>query len=211
MEQQGNELADIIANEYRRKGQQKTIPYFTESEEEFVFQHNGTLIQGDVRSYLKSLEKGAMLKAWKEKAPKQAEWTSKYSTQIFDLSKSVWRWAIENGEGAAWTYFIFGISQWLPTNHRSHYGDRSGYDRDKCKLCLLNELDTQNHFLICPALQKEQIDLQFAVRRKLRDWHLPFVEKRIQSFDNISCQRWLQIKNLSRKLKKTNSRTSLKD
>ena len=117
-EQQGNDVVDMIANEYRRQGEMKPpCLYFTESEEQYLLKHNKIHVQGDPRSYLKSLEQEQMLKSWKSSAPKQAKWFTRYPTQVLKHANNVWKWAIERGEGAAWIYFIFAVSQWLPTNH----------------------------------------------------------------------------------------------
>ena len=78
-EQQGNDLADHVANMYRRLGQlMPPKPYFTEFEERFVMFHNDKCLQGDVRHYLKSLERDKMLETWKNSAPKQAMWTCQF-------------------------------------------------------------------------------------------------------------------------------------
>jgi hypothetical protein len=138
-EQRGNDAADIIANEYRRIGESSSArPYFTAAEEQFVLNQNGTNVQGDPRRFLKSIEIHHMKEIWEQKAPKQARWTSQYPTQILKQSKRVWTWAAAAGKGSAWIYYIFAISQWLPTNHRVHYSDTGELDLHKCKLCLLN-------------------------------------------------------------------------
>lgn len=138
-EQKGNDTADKIANTYRRLGQATdAVPYFTEAEERFLLKHKDILIQQDVRVFLKALEKEVMVEIWKEKAPKQAQWFVKYPQQIMKQAKQAWKWAIAAGDGQAWLYFIFGVCQWLPTNHRVYYADNSGTGRTKCKLCLMD-------------------------------------------------------------------------
>src|SRR6185503_19149632 len=103
-EQQGNELADAIANHYRRTGENlPSRDYFTEFEEPFVFQHNTKNIQGDPRPFLKKLEKEAMFLIWKEKES-QAQYVSKYPTQVMKQSKRVWKWAIQRG------FTLFSVS-----------------------------------------------------------------------------------------------------
>jgi hypothetical protein len=87
-EQKGNDTADKIANTYRRIGQAtEAVPYFTESEERFLLKHKETVIQQDIRVFLKSLEKEGMLEIWKQRAPKQAQWFVKYPQQITNKLK----------------------------------------------------------------------------------------------------------------------------
>jgi len=118
-EQIGNDQADQIANLYRNLGEKRgPVLYFTQSEEPLILAHNGKSIQGDIRSYIKSIEKKKMTDIWKLKAPRQAEFFGYYPRQIQQQAKQVWKWSVEKGEGQAWLYFIFGICQWLPTQHR---------------------------------------------------------------------------------------------
>ena len=188
-EQKGNDAADVMANEYRRLEEKKpACPYFTEAEEQYVLQHKRVNIQGDARSFLKSLERQQMLEIWMKKAPKQAQWMTQYPTQIMKQSKRVWRWSIEEGKGSAWIYFIFAICQWLPTNHRIHYSDKSGYDLGKCKVCLTNEVEDTNHLFTCPALRAEHVKLQIAMDSKLQFWHVPFANKCPESLEERTCR-----------------------
>ena len=108
--------------------------------------------QGDPRSYSKRLESDHMIKVWKEKAPKQAQWFTKHPTQVLKQAKQVWKWSVESGKGKAWLYFIFAICQWLPTNYRMNY--QLDDPRKRCNLCLCNSMDTMDHLLQCPALAK---------------------------------------------------------
>ena len=190
----GNHNADIIANEYRRQGELGASKhYFTQAEEQYVVRHDEMTIQGDLRTHLKSLEKLLMLETWKAKAPKQAQWTMQYPTQILKQSKRVWRWSIELGKGSAWVYYIFAICQWLPTNHRINYQDKSGYDFEKCKLCRLNMVEDIYHILTCPALFPEQLSLYQTIEHKLREWHVPYADKLIQSQEDRTCQIWFRM------------------
>jgi len=103
-EQQGNDLADTIANQYRRIGENlPSRDYFTEFEETFVLRHNAKNIQGDPRPFLKKLEKEAMILIWKEKES-QSRYVSKYPTQVMKQSKRVWKWAIQRG------FTLFSVS-----------------------------------------------------------------------------------------------------
>jgi hypothetical protein len=190
-EQQGNDLADIIANEYRRQGELKPpCSYFIDTEEMFYLEHKGLSIQGDARSYLKSLEKEIMLQSWTRKAPKQAKWTKQFPVQVLKQAKRVWKWSVERNEGSAWIYYIFAISQWLPTNHRMYYADKSGFDKSKCKLCLLDHVENMDHLLVCPALVQEQEILLRSTHEKLITWQLPLAHKDIESVDSRTCRRW---------------------
>src|SRR3978361_1423972 len=100
-----------------------------------------------------------MVEIWKEKAPKQAQWFVKYPQQIMKQAKQAWKWAIAAGEGQDWLYFIFGVCQWLPTNHRVYYADNSGTGRTKCKLCLMDTEEDLAHVFECPALASEHSSL----------------------------------------------------
>jgi hypothetical protein len=167
--------------------------YFTEAEERFVLEHKKSTIQGDVRTYLKTLEREKLLEVWKVSAPKQARWTTEHPVQARKQSKNIWKWAIERDEGDAWIYYIFAISQWLPLNHRLYYGDKSGYDHEKCNLCLLDAKEDTEHLLICPALYDEQVKLKQAVRKTIIDLDLPFARKNISLLDNITCDKWFKM------------------
>jgi ribonuclease HI len=191
-EQRGNDMADAIANEYRRKGENKApTPYFIESEEQFIFQYGSLNVQGDPRSFLKAREKEQMINIWKNKAPKQAQWFLKFPTQVQKQSKKLWRRAIELDRGSAWIYFIFAICQWLPVNHRIHYGE-SDSDMEKCKLCLMNTVEDTDHLYICPALSREQVMLHKSLEDKLKMWNVPYAHKSIESFDDRTCRLWFQ-------------------
>ena len=77
VEQQGNNIADKIANEFRVKGDLlPPVPYFTATEERCGLSHGSSLVQGDPRGFLKHLEKEQMYQCWKKQAPKQFEWFS---------------------------------------------------------------------------------------------------------------------------------------
>ena len=64
--QRGNDTADKMAKEYMTRGEEmKATPYFTSYEEEIVLFHEGTLIEGDIRTWLKKYEVDTALKNWK--------------------------------------------------------------------------------------------------------------------------------------------------
>jgi ribonuclease HI len=150
-EQIGNDAADRLANNFRLLGEaSQPAPYLLETEESLLFFHNNLLMQGDPRDFLKSLEKQAMIDTWKTKAPKQASWFLKHPTQVLKQAKQAWKWSVERGTGEAWLYFVFGICQWLPTNHRLNKGKDETLRR--CTLCLCNIPEKMDHLLKCPAL-----------------------------------------------------------
>ena len=175
----GKEAADALAKEYRRQAATKAIPYFMKAEEFFILQHDGNNIQGDPRTYLKSLEQKVMLKILKEKSEKQSEWLKQFPRQIFLHAERVWKWSIQAGDGKAWLYFIFAACQWLPTNHRLFYKDKSEYRRDKCPLCLSSDVEDMAHVLMCPALRDVQRDLRSSVQNKFEEWKIPLAKRKI--------------------------------
>jgi hypothetical protein len=171
-EQQGNDTADRLANEFRLLGEaSQPAPYLLETEESLLFKHNENIVQGDPRDYLKRLEKEHMIKKWKTTV-KQSEWFVKHPTQVLKQAKQVWRWSVECGQGKAWLYFIFAVCQWLPTNYRMNYlkDDLS----KNCNLCLCNAPDNSEHLLRCPALIEQHLCLKEEVKNKFYQWSIPF-------------------------------------
>ena len=75
---------------------------------------------------------------------KQAKLFMDHSQQIIKRANAVWEKAIKIGDGHLWLYFIFAICQWLPTNHRLFYQDKSPFQRDRCQLCLNGSTKTSN-------------------------------------------------------------------
>ena len=64
--QRGNDAADKKAKEYMAKGEElKAAPFFTSYEEDIVLFHEDTLLEGDVRAWLKKHEVDKALKNWK--------------------------------------------------------------------------------------------------------------------------------------------------
>ena len=133
-----------------------------------------------------------MMEIWKTKAKKQAQWINRYPTQILNQSKRVWKWAIEEGKGSAWIYYIFAICQWLPNNHRVHYSESVSSDLQKCKLCLMNVVEDTNHIFSCPALLSEQMNLHAQMEAKLRSWKVLLAEKQIESLEHRTCRIWFK-------------------
>jgi hypothetical protein len=89
----GNDNADRLANKFRLIGESSApAPYLWEAEESLLFKHSNKNVQGDPRAYLKKLEKEYMIKVWKEKAPKQCRWFTKFPTQVLKQSKQIWKW-----------------------------------------------------------------------------------------------------------------------
>ena len=199
-EQKGNDFADLLANHYRRRNQNKPdIEYFTDSEEIFILVHEGKNIQGDPRGYLKTLEKKVMLSTWRGK-PTQGKFVSKFPTQVLTQAKRVWKWSIEAGEGHAWLYYIFGVCQWLPVNHRVHYSSKdddkvdNGTDRKndlrKCVLCLTGDVENAEHLTRCPALAAEHEDLALSVIETMKRWKIPSSNWNIIPMTETVIQSW---------------------
>ncbi len=117
--------------------------------------------------------------------------------QILRMAEEVWDWAIEKGEGDAWIYFIFAVSDWLPTGRRMgkdtrnrkqsqdekqmklQQGTRIQRQNEKltkfqqmCQLCLSGEIDDLEHLMRCPALNNELLQMNEIVNRALRKWGL---------------------------------------
>ena len=95
----GNDRADAIANDFRQQGELvDPCSYFTLVEEQIILQCNKNNVQGDVRQFLKGLEKEKMLERWITKTKIQSQWIQKYPTQIFKQAKRVWEAAILRGD-----------------------------------------------------------------------------------------------------------------
>ena len=104
------------------------------------------------------------------------------------MAKQAWKWAIAEGEGQAWLYFIFGVCQWLPTNYRVHYTDESAFDRTKCVLCLMDAEENMSHLFVCPALASEHCLLRMAIEEKLKEWDVPWAQGRMETLEHRSCR-----------------------
>jgi hypothetical protein len=91
-----------------------------------------------------------------------------------------------------WLYFIFGVCQWLPTNHRVYYADNSSTGRTKCKLCLMDTEEDLAHVFECPALASEHSSLLFSASEKLKEWDVPWAQGRIETLANRMCRSWVQ-------------------
>jgi hypothetical protein len=146
--QKGNDTADKVANEFRVRGEGKSsspVPYFSVTEECVVVKFNGKVIQNDPRKFLKALEREQMIETWKKKAPKQFLWFSCHPKQILLQSRKIWEDSIKSGDGGMWLYFIFAVCQWLPTNHRVFYGNKSERHPEYCQLCLQSGTEDIRH------------------------------------------------------------------
>ena len=99
--------------------------------------------------------------------------------------RRVWNWSIQAGDGKAWLYFIFAACQWLPTNHRLFYKDKSEYRRDKCALCLSSDI-----ILVCPALRDVQCDLRSSVQNKFEEWSIPLAKRKIVPVEEKRKDNW---------------------
>jgi len=85
-----------------------------------------------------------MIEIWKTKAPRQAEFFQTHLQQVRQQSR--------DRPG-------FGACQWLPTQNRlnKHLKDPK---RQKCFLCLSDQIEDMAHLWTCPALAQEQAILQ---------------------------------------------------
>src|SRR5207302_3624520 len=94
LSQRGNDAADKVAKEYMTRGEEmKAMPYFTSYEEEIVIFHEGTLIEGDIRIWLKKHEVDTALKNWKA-LKVSGQLIRRFPKQIPILAKEIWRSAI---------------------------------------------------------------------------------------------------------------------
>ncbi len=110
----------------------KATPYFTSYEEEIVLFHEGTLIEGDIRTWLKKYEVDTALKNWKA-LKVSGQLIRRFPKQIPILAKEVWKSAIHFMDGVAWVYFIFAVCHRLPTNLRKH--KHLNHEKICCNLC----------------------------------------------------------------------------
>src|ERR1700743_1174204 len=76
-------------------------PYFTSYEEEIVLFHEGTLIEGDIRAWLKKHEVEKALKNWKA-LKVSGQLVRRFPKQIPILAKEIWRSSIHSMDGVAW-------------------------------------------------------------------------------------------------------------
>src|SRR6201996_8970176 len=149
----------------------KATPYFTSYEEEIVLFHEGTLIEGDIRTWLKKYEVDTALKNWK--ALKVAgQLIRKFPKQIPILAKEIWRSAIHSMDGVAWIYFIFAICHRLPTNLQKHKFLNPG--KIRCNLCQWGHTEDEEHLFVCPAQATTQDNLRRAMDNVFRKWDLPY-------------------------------------
>ena len=115
-------------------------------------------------------------------------------------SKRVWYGTrqVEKGDGTAWLYFIFGICQWLPTQYRvnRHRVDKNriegrGHQVGVCVLCQSGDIENLQHVWVCPAMAKEQHDLQTQVDLILRE-SFPFGKCQLESRQSRTRRAWLK-------------------
>ena len=92
------------------------------------------------------------------------------------------------GDGNAWLYFIFGACQWLPTLHGMKY--HLHHDLQICMLCRSGSVEDCDHLWVCPALAKEQLQLQTHIDEILNC--LPLALDKIHSREVIFRQEWLR-------------------
>jgi len=157
------------------------------SEESFILRHKGRVVQGDPREYLVKVANEKLLEYW-ERLERQGEWIKRHPKQIMRQAKRVWKWSVEAGDGRAWIYFIFAVCQWLPTNHRIFYKDKSGFLLDKCQFCVSGAKEDMTHFWNCAAFAQDRENLRSVMIQTLIKWNLPFAEKTIQTREFRVCR-----------------------
>ena len=135
----------------------KAMPYFTSYEEEIVIFHEGTLIEGDIRTWLKKQEVDTALKNWKA-LKVSGQLIRRFPKQIPILAKEIWRSAIHSMDGVAWIYFIFAICHRLPTNLQKH--KFLNPEKVHCNLCQCGHTEDEEHLFVCPALVTTQDNLR---------------------------------------------------
>lgn len=171
-EQRGNDVADAMANKFRLHGESiGPVPYLVSTEEPLLLESQGLIVQGDPRKFLKKMTKERMANIWRTK-PKQAEWFIKHPVQLLKQAKQVWKWAVESGNGRSWLYYIFGVCQWLPTNHRINYSNSE--EQKRCSLCLSGSQETLEHLLRCPALIEHHISIKTTLQSAFEEWRIPY-------------------------------------
>jgi len=118
--QRGNDAADKIAKEHMTKGEElEAAPFFTAYEEDIVLFHEDTLLEGDIRAWLKKHEVEKALNNWKA-LQGSGQLIKRFPKQIPILAKEVWKSAIHFMDGVAWVYFLFAVCHRLPTNLQKH-------------------------------------------------------------------------------------------
>ena len=69
-------------------------------------------------------------------------------------SECILSMANDYNDGNLWLFYVYLIANWLPTNYRR--AKISQQFNRACECCTGNRLETFNHFLQCPALEKER-------------------------------------------------------
>ena len=163
--QRGNSRADEIAKDFLRIGEKKQpFPYFMLGEEEYVIFQNHKLIEGDIRSFLKSQENEHLLAIWKRKKT-NGRLIRRFPRQIDQLRRDIWKWTIQKMDGRAWIFFIFAVCDWLPTNYRLHKRDQENINCDLCQM--------GNTFSAAQQRPKQHL-LRVQVEKVLAKWNLPY-------------------------------------
>jgi ribonuclease HI len=109
--------ADKIAKEFMAEAEEmKPAPYFTAYEEEIVLFHEDTLIEGDIRTWLKKHEIEKALNDWKAQ-PVAGKLIRKFPKQVPILAKEIWKSAIQ------WLGFILSLR--YATDYRLIYKNTS--------------------------------------------------------------------------------------
>ena len=170
--QRGNDNADKMAKEFMAKAEEmKAAPYFTAYEEEIVLFHEDTLIEGDIRTWLKKHEVEKALNDCKAQ-PVAGKLIRKFPKQVPILAKEIWKSAIHCMDGVAWIYFIFAICHRLPTNLQKHKILNPG--RINCNICQSGHVEDEEHLFVCPALAASHDNFRKAMDNVYRKWDLPY-------------------------------------
>ena len=102
------------------KGEElEAAPFFTAYEEDIVLFHEDTLLEGDIRAWLKKHEVEKALNNWKA-LQGSGQLIKRFPKQIPILAKEVWKSAIHFMDGVAWVYFLFAVCHRLTTNLLKH-------------------------------------------------------------------------------------------
>ncbi len=166
----GNDKADSLANSFRLHGEKVPADEVDwKWEESFAILDGDRLVQGDIRVWAKDVEQKLLLEKFAQRKL-QSMWMKKNHRQILRMADEVWNWSIDNGDGNAWIYFIFAISNWLPTFRRKGKRKERSHENEHlrhCPLCLTGEVDDIEHIMRCPALYQDLMSMCVVVKRSL--------------------------------------------
>ena len=124
--QRENDNADKMAKEFMAQKRWKQ-PLFT-AEEEIVLFHEDTLLEGDIRTWLKKHEVEKALNDWKAQ-PVAGKLIRKFPKQVPILAKEIWKSAIHCMDGVAWI-----LSLRYATDYRLIYKSTQNFEPKENKL-----------------------------------------------------------------------------